>query len=206
MMRICYALIVLLFSIAISSCNLGAPEPIETCSDGIQNQTEDGVDCGGTCTPCPSCTDGILNQNETEIDCGGPCLACMTPPPCTPDTGSWTINGLPQLDFTSFSHQLDFEGNHKYRLQGGSGAVQITVASNYDFATSTMFTLDQTIEGSYSLVIRIETISSAYLVGPGEAFVRVADGMLSIIVCNGNTYNQNFTTTSEGHAYFPAIH
>ena len=69
-----------------------------------------------------------------------------------------------------------------------------------------MFTLDQSIEGSYSLVIRIETTYSAYLVGPGEAFVRIAEGMLSIIVCNANTTNQMFTTTSSGHAYFPAIH
>jgi len=24
----------------------------------------------------PTCDDGILNQNETAIDCGGPCAAC----------------------------------------------------------------------------------------------------------------------------------
>ena len=206
MMSFKNALIILLLSTAIASCNLGAPEPIETCSDGIQNQTEEGVDCGGTCTPCPSCTDGILNQNETEIDCGGPCLPCLPPPPCTPDTSSWTINGFTQMDFTTFSHQLDFQGNHVYRLGGTNGSAKITVASNYNFATSTMFTLDQSIEGSYSLVIRIETTYSAYLVGPGEAFVRIADGMLSIIVCNANTTNQMFTTTSSGHVFFPAVH
>lgn len=27
-------------------------------------------------TPSASCTDGIQNQNETGIDCGGPCAAC----------------------------------------------------------------------------------------------------------------------------------
>lgn len=49
-----------------------------TCSDGIQNQGETGVDCGGPCTPCPTCNDGILNQGETGIDCGGPCAPCQT--------------------------------------------------------------------------------------------------------------------------------
>ncbi len=51
-----------------------------TCSDGIQNGNETGVDCGGPdCSPCPTCNDGIQNGNETGVDCGGPdCPACPT--------------------------------------------------------------------------------------------------------------------------------
>lgn len=56
--------------------------PCDSCQDGIQNQDEAGIDCGGTicCAPCiPTCSDGIQNQGETAIDCGGPaCLACPT--------------------------------------------------------------------------------------------------------------------------------
>jgi len=29
-----------------------------TCSDGIKNQGETGIDCGGPCKPCPTCSDG----------------------------------------------------------------------------------------------------------------------------------------------------
>ncbi len=48
-----------------------------TCSDGIQNQGEQGVDCGGPCgNICASCGDGIMNQGETAVDCGGPCDPC----------------------------------------------------------------------------------------------------------------------------------
>lgn len=75
-----------------------------TCNDGLQNQGEGDVDCGGgVCTLCldgstcamngdcasfncmggicqpavPSCSDGILNQGETDDDCGGPnCPGC----------------------------------------------------------------------------------------------------------------------------------
>ena len=54
----------------------GATGP--TCDDGIQNQGEAGVDCGGPCAACPSCTDGIQNQGEADVDCGGPCAACPT--------------------------------------------------------------------------------------------------------------------------------
>ena len=71
-----------------------------SCSDGVKNQDETDVDCGGQCKECgegkackvdddcasnyclnstcraPSCTDGIKNQGEKGIDCGGPCKPC----------------------------------------------------------------------------------------------------------------------------------
>jgi hypothetical protein len=51
-----------------------------TCSDGIQNGNETGIDCGGPdCDACPTCNDGVQNGNETGVDCGGPdCDACPT--------------------------------------------------------------------------------------------------------------------------------
>ncbi|MBK8389095.1 MAG: T9SS type A sorting domain-containing protein [Saprospiraceae bacterium] len=54
-----------------------------TCSDGVKNGQETGIDCGGpTCSPCavtPTCTDGVKNGSETGVDCGGPnCPACPT--------------------------------------------------------------------------------------------------------------------------------
>jgi hypothetical protein len=60
-----------------------ACEYIGSCFDGIQNNGETGIDCGGLCLPCPlrvSCYDGIQNQDEEEIDCGGPCPPCTKPP------------------------------------------------------------------------------------------------------------------------------
>ncbi len=57
-----------------------------TCTDGIQNGSETGIDCGGPdCVACPTntCTDGIQNGNETGVDCGGPdCAACPTSAVC----------------------------------------------------------------------------------------------------------------------------
>ena len=51
-----------------------------SCTDGILNGQETGVDCGGpTCPACPTCSDGIQNGSETGIDCGGPvCAPCNT--------------------------------------------------------------------------------------------------------------------------------
>ncbi|NJL43702.1 MAG: hypothetical protein HC945_00005 [Nitrosarchaeum sp.] len=60
----------------------GPCPPCPTCTDGIQNGLETGTDCGGTCDPCPGCTDGIKNHNESDIDCGGPCTACSPGASC----------------------------------------------------------------------------------------------------------------------------
>jgi len=50
-------------------CNGGNPTP--TCTDGIQNGQETGVDCGGPdCQPCqtpPTCTDGIQNLQDVQL-------------------------------------------------------------------------------------------------------------------------------------------
>lgn len=93
-----------------------APEP--TCTDGVQNGDETGVDCGGTaCAPCPepTCTDGIQNGDETGVDCGGttcaPCqIACTSTETNFPynegfenTTGTWTQDAGDDFDWTVLS-------------------------------------------------------------------------------------------------------
>lgn len=76
-------------------------EPVAACDDGIQNQDETDVDCGGAaCGGCSAgqqcldtldcgegvcfggictigaCDDGVTNLDETDVDCGGSCPAC----------------------------------------------------------------------------------------------------------------------------------
>ncbi|KAF8058369.1 hypothetical protein HT031_005687 [Scenedesmus sp. PABB004] len=88
-------------------------EPHPTCSDGIKNGLETGVDCGGSACPAcsigttclvptdcdtgncvqgtcsgawPTCSDGIKNQDETGTDCGGvSCRPCPLQQPCALD-------------------------------------------------------------------------------------------------------------------------
>ncbi|MBR9690464.1 hypothetical protein GOV08_02155 [Candidatus Woesearchaeota archaeon] len=68
-----------------SACGGNACSIPQTCSDGILNQDETGVDCGGVCPVCPvaNCTDGIQNQDETGIDCGGVCPLCVGNETCS---------------------------------------------------------------------------------------------------------------------------
>jgi hypothetical protein len=55
-----------------------------SCSDGTRNchngSCEILTDCGGPCSPCPTCNDGVKNQDEEGIDCGGVCPVCKEIP------------------------------------------------------------------------------------------------------------------------------
>ena len=58
-------------------------EPLATCNDGVQNQGETAIDCGGpNCQPCvtvtATCNDGIQNGDETDVDFGGSCAEIIT--------------------------------------------------------------------------------------------------------------------------------
>jgi hypothetical protein len=81
-------------------CQNGICTAQASCSDGVQNGGETGVDCGGSCPPCgngqgcqagagcqsgvcvagvcqaASCADGVQNGGETAVDCGGSCPPC----------------------------------------------------------------------------------------------------------------------------------
>ena len=81
---------------------------IALCYDGVKNQDETDVDCGGVCDACPTCSDGILNQDETLVDCGGTiCQECES---CS-DRGGSTRNG----------ENTDLNGNDCYWYWNNQG-------------------------------------------------------------------------------------
>jgi hypothetical protein len=111
-----------------------------TCSDGMQNQGEEGIDCGGPCPACPTCSDGIQNQNETGIDCGGPCPACPVGDSTVLlasyfETGwdSW-IDGGPDVARVSGSNA--WEGQYAIELADNSGAQSAMTTPVFDLSTA----------------------------------------------------------------------
>jgi len=63
----------------------------------IEAAIDDFMVVGYSCEPVATCSDGILNQGETRIDCGGPCPACE----CTSDAAcsdSDFCNGVETCD------------------------------------------------------------------------------------------------------------
>lgn len=151
------------FSETTNFCLGGGPAP--TCSDGIQNQGEQGVDCGGPCTACPTCNDGIQNQGEQGVDCGGPCTPCPTcfdgiqngqetgvdcgGPDCAPCGGGGSTEILGSFFETGWDGWLDgggdcfrysgsfsYEGNFSIRIRDNSGtASSMTTASAYNLTS-----------------------------------------------------------------------
>src|SRR3989344_4934646 len=72
----------------------------ETCIDGVRNNNETGVDCGGPyCSSCSvsstspgtpaTCSNRMMDGDERGIDCGGTCpLFCKWNPPASDATGA----------------------------------------------------------------------------------------------------------------------
>ncbi|MEP6795152.1 MAG: GEVED domain-containing protein [Saprospiraceae bacterium] len=124
------------------------PPPTPTCSDGIQNQGETGIDCGGPCQPCPpgaTCSDGIQNQGETGIDCGGPCQPCPPPPPPPGggtvllasyfETGwdSWLDGGV---DANRVISNYSWEGQFSILLRDNSGSQSAMTSPTFNLSTA----------------------------------------------------------------------
>ena len=116
----------------------GAPDP--TCSDGILNQGETGIDCGGPCIACPSCTDSIQNQNETGVDCGGVCDAC----PISDTTilfASYFETGMDGWmdggpDVSRENSPNSYEGLYSIRLADNSGAQSAMTSPVFNLTNS----------------------------------------------------------------------
>lgn len=117
-----------LLNISVYSC-----KEEETCTDGIQNQGETGVDCGGPCAACPTCSDGVQNGNETGIDCGGPdCPECREGV-----QGKWKSYPVaPILAAYADSIIATFNTNFTYEVAQWKSGAKITLTGTYTQAKS----------------------------------------------------------------------
>ncbi len=114
--------------------NAAAP----TCSDGILNQGEEQVDCGGPCAACPLCTDGIQNGGETGVDCGGLCMPC-TLPDTTLLLGSYFETGMDSwidggADVTRVNSSNSYEGLYSIRLADNGGTASAMTSPGFDLS------------------------------------------------------------------------
>ena len=95
-----------------------------TCSDGVMNGLETGIDCGGpTCLPCPDCNNGIQDGNETGVDCGGACAPCPTE--CEVDITT-SVVGPP----------IDCNGGTVDLTASGVGAFEYVLYNDFDNGTA----------------------------------------------------------------------
>ncbi|MGJ8592923.1 MAG: FG-GAP-like repeat-containing protein [Aquaticitalea sp.] len=127
--------------------------------------------------PTPTCSDGIQNGDETGVDCGGTCAECPPPPTCTDIVVSITFDDYPQE--TSWSI-LDSSGTTiasggTYAGQAGS---TITIEEClpdgcYDFIINDTYgdgiCCGQYGDGSYTVTANGLTVASGGDFGSSES-------------------------------------
>ena len=128
--------------------------------------------CGAP--PTPTCSDGIQNGNETGVDCGGPdCAAC---PPCTNVTVSITLDNYPSetsWTITDGGGSVVASGG-TYGSQPNGSTVNITTCLTdgcYDFTINDAYGDGICCaygNGSYSVTTGGSTVASGGAFGASE--------------------------------------
>ncbi|WP_412559658.1 immunoglobulin-like domain-containing protein [Winogradskyella sp. MIT101101] len=157
--------------IAIDDVQLSEPVA-PTCSDGIQNGDETGVDCGGsTCAPC-STSNVTLNEGyfETGWD-------------------SWTDGG------SDCARRLDaarsYEGEYSIRIRDNSGVASSMTLSNIDVTPFTSVEID-----FYFYVLSMENGEDFWLrFFDGSGWNTVATWTSGVNINNNTFYNATITVT-----------
>ena len=147
--------------------SITGPQP--TCTDGVQNGDETGVDCGGSCAPCESgpCSYGTVNSTNFENG-----------------WGIWNDGGTHSR--RSRQDQAYANGTYCVRLQNNSSSsVTYTNALNlagYEELTVSFRFLTDGMENGEGLSLEIST-------NGGNSFTTIASYTTGVNSVNGIVYN-----------------
>ena len=169
---------------SVANANCTAPCGPPSCTDGIQNGNETGVDCGGPdCPACPTCSDGVQNGDETGVDCGG---SSCPPCPCNGQDVTLTIN----LD--------NYPGETTWTITSGS----LTYASGgpYSGAGSTVVEVICLDDGCYDFNI-FDSYGDGICCGYGNGSYVLEDESNNVLASGGafgSSETTNFCISSGG--------
>jgi len=89
------------------------PPPTPTCTDGIQNGDETGIDCGGSsCAPCATAETKVIHEGHFESGLDG-----------------WTDGGS---DCYRYRGNFSYEGRYSMRLRDNSGTRSAMTSEAFD--------------------------------------------------------------------------
>ena len=150
-----------------SITTLAAP----TCSDGIQNGDETGVDCGGSCAPCSS-QDVILNEGYFETGWDG-----------------WIDGGADCARRNDAARS--FEGEFSIRIRDNSGVASSMSLNNIDVTPYSSIEVD-----FYFYVFSMENGEDFWLrFFDGSAWSTVQTWTRGVDIDNNTFYNATVTIT-----------
>ncbi len=155
--------------IAIDDFSISVPA-IPTCSDGIQNGDETGVDCGGSsCAPC-STSDVVLNEGYFETGWDG-----------------WIDGGS---DAFRYSGSRSYEGNYSIRLRDNTSSSTMTL-QNIDVTPYSQVVVD-----FYFYVYSMENNEDFWLqFYDGSSYITVGTWTRGVNINNNTFYNATITLT-----------
>ncbi|WP_461587329.1 immunoglobulin-like domain-containing protein [Winogradskyella sp.] len=157
--------------IAIDNINLSEPT-VPTCSDGIQNGDETGVDCGGSCAPC-STADVVLNEGYFETGWDG-----------------WTDGGSDCARRADAARS--YEITYSIRICVNSGVASSMTLSNVDITSFTEVEVD-----FYFYVLSMENNEDFWLrYFNGSSWTTVQTWVSGNGISNNNFYNATVTLTA----------
>lgn len=161
-------------------CVGGGNPPAPTCSDGVQNGTETGVDCGGSCAPCGggACTDVNISSDNFESnygiwnDGGSDCVRSSIRPiqgaisvylrdntsTSVLTTNALNLSGFEEItvDFSYFPFDMENGEDFWLQVNNGSGFQTIvTWAAGTDFSNNTLYNESVTITGNFSSSVQV---------------------------------------------------
>ncbi len=152
----------------------------------------------------PTCSDGIQNQGETGIDCGGPCAPCQPPPGDVIllasyfETGwdSWLDGGS---DVTRVSSTNSYEGSYSIRLADNSGTQSAMTSPTFNLTGATGLKIE-----FYFRAVSMEVGEDFWIrYNNGSGYVTIATFARGTSFNNGTFYTAtvtvpNFAPTSSG--------
>ncbi len=177
----------LLFSFFLSSCLEEQTNPLvngATCADGIKNQNEEGIDCGGICAMC--------QEPGEPVEVVVPCKASLTDNLITLD--QWYDLSLSSVDYYC-SEEVDF--------------FEIAVwKDNMEFTIEIYETTLPTVDTKYPLVhwwdaqpgyASIKLINFyTYNANTGELYLSYDNGEWVVEVCSVELYGSEHTYELSG--------
>jgi hypothetical protein len=158
-----------------------------SCHDGIMNQDETDIDCGGICNACPTCSDNIKNQDETNVDCGGTtCQSCF-------NTFTYTVSN-PLGTGNSTYGAVTVDAGYHQAFTSNPGTFTLSVDMN---STNQSMVL---IFDSYAATGTHSFNGSSYI-HPGSSFNSYYkySGSITITSCNSATKRISGTFTFTGY-------
>lgn len=153
----------------------------------------------------PTCHDGIRNQDEEEIDCGGRCQECEVYIPIVTPCASLLKNNVVNIDGFDMNLQSDgyycSENTYQnfYELtvdqDGTAFSILLTLPLPAEDAVYTIFQ-ELGFEPAQARVRMYENGSGPYAAYSGDIYIRVGNGKITAEFCDLDLQYRTYQYTS----------